>query len=102
MFLDLLLSIFAAIGLMSVLWAVLGGLLPVCREGWLLYPGRSGKLNFVPVYLWLRSLGLVRCPLILVDLGLSDGERQRLESREIRVMSPEEIAQRLTIGAEIN
>ncbi len=99
---QLLLSVFAAFGLVCALWAMFGFLLPVCREGWLLYPGRTGKLTFVQVYLWLRGMGLLRCPLILADLGLSETERKCLENQGIEIYSPAELPQRLTIGAETN
>ena len=92
----------AAFGLLSVLWALFGWLLPVCRRGWLLYPGRSEDLSFVAVYLWLRSMGIVRCPLILADLGLSDAEKRRLTEKGIEIYSPSELPERLVIGAEPN
>lgn len=92
----------AAFGLLSVLWALFGWLLPACRRGWLLYPGRSEDLSFVGIYLWLRGMGIVRCPLILADLGLSDAEKQRLSEKGIEICSPSELPERLGIGAEPN
>ncbi len=100
MFWQILLSLLAAVGLLCVLWVLFGFLLPVCREGWLLYPGRTGKLTFVPVYCWLRGLGLLRLPLILADYDLSEGERAWLHRRDILTCSPEELARKLTNGAE--
>lgn len=95
-----LIGVLAAIGGLSVLWALLGWLLPVCRKGWLLYPAGSEQTEFVPVYLWLRSLGLVKCPLILVDLGLSQGQRERFAEKGIEIYSLEELPERLGIGAK--
>lgn len=77
-----LLAVLAAFGTLSAAWALFGWLLPVCREGWLLYPGRPGGLTFVYLYLWLRGMGFIRCPLILADLGLSETERTWLAEKE--------------------
>lgn len=97
-----LLAVLAAFGVLSVLWALFGWLLPVCREGWLLYPGRTGKLPFVYLYLWLRGMGLVKCPLILADFGLGEKERERLREKGIEIYSLKELPERLGIGAEAN
>jgi len=97
-----LLALLAAFGVLSVFWALFGWLLPVCREGWLLYPGRPGKLSFVYLYLWLRGMGLVKCPLILADLGLSGKERLDLAEKGIEIYGLTELPERLGIGAEAN
>ncbi len=99
---QLLLSFFAAFGVFCVGWVLFGWLLPVCREGWILCPGRPGKLAFVQIYLWLRGMGMVRCPLVLLDLGLGDWESKYLENQGIEICSPAQLAQRLGIGAETN
>ena len=95
-------AVLAAFGLVSVLWALFGWLLPVCRRDWLLCPGRPGEPGFVPVYLWLRGMGIVRCPLILLDLGLSDMEKRDLAAKGIELYGPSELSERLGIGAEPN
>lgn len=92
----------AAFGLLSVLWVLFGWLLPGSGEGWILFPGKPGKLHFVTRYLWLKGLGLVSCPLILMDLGLTEQERQWLSSKEIEIYSRDEVLSRLGIGAESN
>ena len=92
----------AAFGLLSLMWALFGWLLPVCREGWVLCPGETGKLSFVYVYLWLRGMGLVKCPLILADMGLDDAEKARLTDKGIEICSLAELPARLGIGAEAN
>lgn len=92
----------AAFGLLSVLWVLFGWLLTGKGEGWILCPGKSDALAFVARYLWLKGLGLVSCPLILVDLGLTEQERLWLDSREIEICSREEMLSRLGIGAESN
>ena len=77
------LVLFAAIGIMSVLWALLGWLLPsgqgmvmVCLE-----PPDPGVLSR---YRWLRGLGLLRCPVVIADVSLTAEGRelaQRLAAR---------------------
>ncbi len=95
-----LVAVLAAFGALSALWAAFGWLLPVCSSGWLVCPGRPGTLFFVPLYLWLRWAGLVRCPLILADMGLDDDQRAQLERKGIEIYSLEELSERLRIGAE--
>lgn len=97
---DFLIGVLAAIGGLSVLWALLGWLLPVCGRGWILCPAEPDWPGFVPVYLWLRSLGLVKCPLILVDLGLSQKQREYFAEKGIEIYSLEELPERLGIGAK--
>ncbi len=96
----LFMAVLAAFGLISIIWAAFGWLLPCCREGWLVYPGRRGKLGFVQIYLWLRGLGVLRCPLILLDLTIGEEERRFLEDKGIEIYSPAELLPRLGIGAE--
>lgn len=81
----------AGMGLFSVLWAIMGVFLPNCRDGWLL----CTKTEFVVIYLWLRGVGLVTCPLILPDVGLTEEQRTLYESKDIRLESPESLILRL-------
>ncbi len=90
---NFLLAVLAAFGAVSVLWALFGGLLPSVKRGWLLYPGDG--LAFAYLYLWLRWIGLVRCPLVVADLGLSQEDRRWLEERGIQVWSCERLMQRI-------
>lgn len=100
----LIVGTLAAFGLFSVLWALFGWLLPGGKGGWLLYPGKpgEGELSFVRRYLWLKGIGLLNCPLIVADLGLSCRERQWLRDMGIELCSLEELSERLGIGAEMN
>lgn len=84
-------ALLAAMGLMSLCWCAAGWLLPVCRDGWLLCPAGEDGPAFVPVYLWLKSLGLVRCPLVVLDLGMDGQRRQYLQEKEIVVCTPEQL-----------
>ncbi len=95
-----LIGALSALGAFGVLWAAFGWLLPVCRGRWLVYPAEPGDMGFVPVYLWLRSVGLVNCPLILADLGLSPKQRAYLTKKGIEIYSLSELPERLGIGAE--
>ena len=83
------LVLFAAIGIMSVLWALLGWLLPsgqgmvvVCLE-----PPDPGVLSR---YRWLRGLGLLRCPLVAVTGGGTPGV-----PADVEICSREELPDRL-------
>lgn len=92
----------AAFGLLSMLWAVFGWLLPGGRGGMLVYPFRSGESaqSFVRRYLWLRGMGLISWPLILIDLGITGQEQAWLARSGIEICSLEELPDRLGIGAE--
>ncbi|MDD5863303.1 MAG: hypothetical protein PUD80_01520 [Firmicutes bacterium] len=94
----------AAFGLVSALWALYGLLLPPGRDGVLYAPAKPGaaEQSFARRYLWLRGLGLLRCSLIMVDLGLSGPERDWLTDRGITICSPSELSDRLKTGAETN
>lgn len=76
-------AVLAAFGMISVLWALLGWLLPGSREGLLLchgYPGFS-ESAFFRRYLFLRDLGLLGSTLVVIDEGLSEPERKMLARR---------------------
>lgn len=92
----------AAFGAFSVLWAMLGWLLPAGQEEVLVLPGRKGKgaLPNAGRYLWLRGLGLLKCPMVMADAGLSDREKVWLEHKGIEICSLAELSERLGIGAE--
>lgn len=92
----------AAFGLLSAVWVLCGWILPSGREGLLLFPAAQGEkaLSFAWRYLWLRGLGFLRCPMVMVDTGLGDRERQWLESHGIEICGLEELNARLGIGAE--
>lgn len=98
----ILIGVLAAFGGVSVLWTLFGWLLPGSSGGVLVYPGRpgEGELSFARRYLWLRGLGLLKCPMIVVDLGLTVREKEWLETRGIEIRSPEAFAAGLEIGAE--
>ncbi len=90
-----LLAVLAGLGARRLGWALFGGVLPVSRKGWLLYPGRAGQLEFVPLYLWLRGAGLVKSPLLVADLGLSCEERAYLADRDVPCLGQEALRRQL-------
>lgn len=89
----LVVAVLAAFGVVALVWAVCGGLLPGCRGDWILCPGRSRQLAFVYVYLWLRWAGIVTCPLIVVDVGLRRQEQEWLAKKGIEVCSGSDLPQ---------
>ncbi len=76
----IVLTILAAFGGLCVLWILFGFLLPGQRGAAAVCLCRSGAMEepVIRRYLWLYNTGLVRCPLLLVDCGLSEQERKRL------------------------
>lgn len=68
------LAVLAALGLLSVLWALLGWLLPGGRGCVLVCYGTPDP-GICSRYRWLRSTGLLGCPLVAVDAaGKMNGE----------------------------
>ena len=95
----LFLAVLAAFGALCALWAVLGWLLSggegavlICRG----FPGMT-ECGLIRRYLMLRGMGLLECPLIVVDVGLADPERRRLEAmgNGIELWGAEELLRRL-------
>ena len=88
----------AAFGAFSALWVFFGFLLPAGRGGAAVCFCRSGG-NEEPLirrYLWLWNMGLVRCPLLLVDCGLTAADRTRLSKfPHVTLCPPEELSFRL-------
>lgn len=97
-----LIGTLAAFGLLSGLWVLWGFFQPVCACGWLLHPGGPESIHAAQGYLWLRGMGLVRCPLIVADRDLSNAQRKWLREKGIEVCGVEELPRRLGIGAETN
>ena len=60
-----ILAFFAGFGVLSCLWAVLGWLLPGDAGAMLVCLG-APDTGLLSRYRWLRSLGLLRCPLVAV------------------------------------
>lgn len=95
----IILAVLAAFGAFSVLWALFGFLLPGQRGMTMvcLCRGEGEDEPILRHYGWLRDWGFVRCPLLLVDCGMSEDERDRLlKGRSgIEICTQEELASRL-------
>ena len=88
----------AAFGTLSALWALFGFLLPAQRGAAAVCLCRSGGQEepVIRRYLWLWNMGLVRCPLLLVDCGLTEKERTRLlKFKHVTICTPEELPSKL-------
>ena len=48
--------------------------------------------------MWLRSLGLVRCTLVVVDLNLEENFRVWMKEQGIEICTAEELPERLKLG----
>ncbi len=75
----------AAFGLFCAIWAVVSFFLPSCSTGWIC----CSELRFVPTYLWLRGMGIVTCPLAVVNPDLSEEARNWLTHKEIEIWERE-------------
>lgn len=86
---EVLLSLLSALGLVLLGGLLFGRLLRPVPSGemWVLIPGRGEGARLeqeVRVVMWLRGLGLLRCPVAIVDVDLTDEGRElafRLLSR---------------------
>lgn len=93
----IVLTILGAFGLLCALWVLFGFLLPGQRGAAVVFlcRGEAGEEAVLRRYHWLYNVGLVRCPLILVDCGLCREERNRLERYHIILCTPEELQDKL-------
>lgn len=93
----IVLAVLGAFGLLCALWVLFGFLLPGQRGAAtvLLCRGESAEEAVLRRYLWLFNTGLVRCPLLLVDCGLTDLQRSRLEQYPITLCTADELQERL-------
>lgn len=93
----IILSVFAAFGVLCALWACLGFLLPGQKGVAMVYYCRGESLDaLIRRWRWLRDLGLVRCRLILVDGGLTEEQKQMLANRQgIEICDPAQLPERI-------
>ena len=87
----------AAFGLLSMLWCLFGWLLPSGKNGVLICIGAP---VFLHRFLWLRSLGLLRCPLRVPEGDFSQKQRDELSERGVEICSRERLLSEIGIGAE--
>ncbi|MBP3674014.1 MAG: hypothetical protein J6J18_09330 [Oscillospiraceae bacterium] len=90
-----LVGMLAAFGIFCSLWVILGWLLPGGKGGVLVCWGNPGfpEKYFVQRYIFLWETGLIRCNLLVVDLGLDESDIMWLRhlSSRIRICTPEEL-----------
>lgn len=103
---DVALSVLCVLGLAFLGWWLFGRLLrPIPGEGlWAVVPawGEGGQVEqAVRTLVWLRGMGLLDCPIIIADAGLSSQGREvalRLALRwpEVRLWPAEYLAEQMT------
>lgn len=77
-----LLGLLAAFGLLCILWALFGFLLPGCSRCavvMLCKPEREAPL--LRRLLWLRELGVLRCGILLSGRGLTVQQRRHIQHK---------------------
>lgn len=88
----------AAFGALCAGWACFGGLLRGSTGGAVvcLCRGDGGELPLIRRYSWLRDMGLIRGPLLLVDCGSGVARETRARlGRGMEICSLEELPARL-------
>ena len=71
----IILGAFGAFGCLSLLWALLGWLLPAGQGCALVCYGEPDE-GILSRYLWLRGVGLLRCPLLAVVPSQTDSSAE--------------------------
>ncbi len=72
-------GVLAAFGALCILWVLFGALLTRPRgDALVCFCGEGREERIIRRYRWLRDLGLVKCPLVLLDSGLPLWQRQQL------------------------
>ena len=90
----ILLGTLAGFGLLSSLWVFFGWLLPGAKGGALVCIGWPDE-GTVSRYRWLREIGMLHCPLLIVTEEANLPEEERLCSCGIELCSPETLVSRL-------
>ena len=91
----------SAFGFLCAMWLAVGWLLPGGKHGVIVCfctPGLK-QISTVHRWEWLRGMGLIRCPVILVDCGLSHEEKAILlyGVKDMELCSLEALAERLEL-----
>ena len=90
----ILVGTLAAMGLLSVLWVCFGALLPGAKGVALVCMGWPDG-GTVSRYRWLREIGVLHCPLLIVTENAEWLEEDRLLGCGIELCSPEALVSRL-------
>ena len=94
------LGFLAAFGVLGILWTAVGWLLPGGKGGTTVLLCKAGLKEeaFIRRWCWLRNLGLMQGPLLIVDQGLAHREKDWLkECRFVEFCSLEELPARLEL-----
>ena len=89
-----ILGTLAAMGLMSLIWVFAGALIPGAKGGIVVCPQWPGE-SFLWRYRWLRDIGLLQCPVIVVTENTDGENTKRLCGCDIELCSPDALGQRL-------
>ena len=95
----IIVAVLAAFGALCAIWALFGFLLPGQRGAAVVCLCRDGAREepLIRHCRWLQDLGLVRGPMLLIDGGMTEENRARLEKwgRDIEICTMEELPSRL-------
>ncbi len=76
-----ILGMLAAFGCLCAFYAAFGLLLPRPKGGALVYTAQGQEELLLRWYLWLRGLGLLRCPLVLLDSALPEARQKAITEK---------------------
>lgn len=90
-------AVLAAFGGICTVWILFGFFLPVRRgaAAVLFCRGDPKEDALIHRYLWLYHGGLIHCPLLLVDCGLTETDRNRLVRYPVCLCTPGELEMKL-------
>ena len=90
----------AAFGLICVIWIGCGFFLPDCRGGIAVLSGPLEGKSLVTArrWIWLREMGLLYSPLVVLEETVTDAEREWLCCHGFEICSRNALMQRLGIG----
>ena len=91
----IVISVFAAFGLLCTLWACFGFLLPGQNRAVTVYCCHGESVDaLIRRQRWLRDMGLVSGKLIIVDCGITGQQRKMLMQKSwIEICQPEGLMQ---------
>lgn len=77
-----ILGVFAAFGVLCALWVLYGAFLPRFKGGAMVFYSKPDTEEAVlRRYGWLRDLGFVKCPLILLDSHTTAQQQERIRRK---------------------
>ena len=93
----IVLGVLAAFGALCALWTLLGLLLPIQHGAVTVCLCRGAGVDeyLLRRHRWLRDMGLIRDPLILLDDGLTETEKKRLTQQGLIICDMAELSARL-------